>query len=789
MLDAALQGSSTTLFAYGGSGSGKSHAMFGSSETAGLVPRLCKEVFNLGADSTIQVECSMLEICNEDVRDLLSSEGGLTVMDHAVLGPYVPNLSQSAVHTYEALESTLNHGIAMRAVGETASIATTASRAHVIFQLVLTQTRSEDASRAVITLVDLAGSCGAFDEEDTMADAVTINQGLSALDDVVRALAAGRTGNSVPFQSSKLTHLLQGDFEGKAKVSLLATVSPAAAHYQQTVRTLEFAQAMGTIQSHLGTRRRTRNELIHAMETEIGQLREAAVDGGGDTKQQLANSERVVQELAKSWDERLSDTNERIKRREQLFGERMGIVKQHDPRLDTCAHLLNLSADPALNEHVAYFLNRPSTLIGKFQLNGSNSSNNGNINSSVDVAIGNVEIAPEHCRIRIDIAGETIPDDDLNIPYFDSTKHTLSITALPGAKVFVNGTLCTESVTLAHLDRVVFGCSGVFKVVLPQVRAPKMLQDVSVNWAFAMKELDGALLQQLLLEGRQHTIQSNELVKVVEAEINGLRERMAEQHEVTQEQELDLRNRTDRARTLKRAVVWQELGTGLIEKHILDIISLVQVANGIAEAMAQAVKFTPKLVYEGAEVSASSAEDTCLSKVCVSVVRSGSSDETLWGLEKFVTRVHLMCRMYTRWNMCNRDVDAIASEYTDARNPFVNHTMSGGDAGALSSHCLIGRATVYLTSLIFMLHIDMKCALVDYDGHERGQVHVRVRVVKLGDTIVDKYDTLPNEEHNSSSRGGRANSYRADVGGWSAQPLDSHMSEKLVIRVEVVVSR
>jgi kinesin family protein 1 len=94
VLNNAWDGFNCCLFAYGQTGSGKSYSMMGYGEDYGIIPRAVRKIFERIKDSTEEkkdgvtyhVECSMLEIYNEQVRDLFSSvprdklaKGGLKV--------------------------------------------------------------------------------------------------------------------------------------------------------------------------------------------------------------------------------------------------------------------------------------------------------------------------------------------------------------------------------------------------------------------------------------------------------------------------------------------------------------------------------------------------------------------------------------------------------------------------------------------------------------------------------------------------------------------------------------
>ena len=105
LVDSALAGYNATLFAFGQTGTGKTHTMEGSGgpagasatasstsngasssgggggklpAAAGIIPRTFRQIFDaIGAsqDQTFLVRASMLEIYNEEIRDLLSKVG------------------------------------------------------------------------------------------------------------------------------------------------------------------------------------------------------------------------------------------------------------------------------------------------------------------------------------------------------------------------------------------------------------------------------------------------------------------------------------------------------------------------------------------------------------------------------------------------------------------------------------------------------------------------------------------------------------------------------------------
>ena len=225
LLEAAWEGYNSTVFAYGQTGSGKSHSMVGFDHTdKGIIPTACERLFErIGANEdpelSFRVECSMLEIYNERIRDLFvpftatgggraSSQelnrAGLKLRDSPSLGVVVEGLRACPVGGFDALERLMANGTKNRTIAAT-NMNETSSRAHTIFMVKLTQTRVERTElgggearvkatdrTSVLNLVDLAGSerqRGSGAAGDRLREAGAINKSLSALGNVISALA------------------------------------------------------------------------------------------------------------------------------------------------------------------------------------------------------------------------------------------------------------------------------------------------------------------------------------------------------------------------------------------------------------------------------------------------------------------------------------------------------------------------------------------------------------------------------------------------------------------------
>ncbi|XP_033635383.1 kinesin-like protein KIF25 isoform X2 [Asterias rubens] len=100
-----------------------------------------------------------------------------------------------------------------------------------------------------LQLVDLAGSeCVGMSGVTGAALRETshINRSLSALSDVLAALAEGRS--HVPYRNSRLTHLLQDSIGGDAKLLVLCCVSPTQAFATETLQCLGFGTRARQVQ-------------------------------------------------------------------------------------------------------------------------------------------------------------------------------------------------------------------------------------------------------------------------------------------------------------------------------------------------------------------------------------------------------------------------------------------------------------------------------------------------------------------------------------------------------------
>uniref|UniRef100_A0A8C2VXS7 Kinesin-like protein n=1 Tax=Chinchilla lanigera TaxID=34839 RepID=A0A8C2VXS7_CHILA len=256
ILDCAWQGYNATLLAYGQTGAGKSYSMIGFGADKGIIPSVCEELFRAiekqERNQEYQVTFSMLEIYNEQIRDLLSrtkKPGGLKVREDQHLGFYVEGLKSVPCENYAQIEKLMEQGTRIRTTAST-NMNASSSRSHMVTTIRFKQVFLDRAltKQSSINLVDLAGSerqKSSGSEGDRLREGSRVNLSLTTLGNVISALADAALRKKVPhipYRDSVLTKLLQSALGGNSRTTLIAAISPADICYEETLSTLRYAE-------------------------------------------------------------------------------------------------------------------------------------------------------------------------------------------------------------------------------------------------------------------------------------------------------------------------------------------------------------------------------------------------------------------------------------------------------------------------------------------------------------------------------------------------------------------
>ncbi|XP_062179065.1 kinesin-like protein KIN-14N isoform X2 [Phragmites australis] len=241
LLQSAIDGQKVCIFAYGQSGSGKTHTMMGEpkkgDEMAGIIPRTVEFVLNNIQDTGCKIKISAFELYNSTVHDLFVKNGGAgkCKVQH-------PN-DLTVIHATDVEEvlRLLRQATKYRSTGET-KLNKTSSRSHCIFHLGIYG--ANDEAIGVINLIDLAGSEN-YDENATREmkdESKHINESLHWLRLCLNSIA--NKERHIKYKSSALTSLLEPYLRGDSKTIMIVNVSQEASKTKESMRSLKFAESV-----------------------------------------------------------------------------------------------------------------------------------------------------------------------------------------------------------------------------------------------------------------------------------------------------------------------------------------------------------------------------------------------------------------------------------------------------------------------------------------------------------------------------------------------------------------
>ena len=309
IVDCVLEGYNGTIFAYGQTGTGKTHTMEGKDEPAelqGIIPNAFRHVFDFidrstgagDADGAAQqgqqflVRASFLEIYNEEIRDLLSKNPNekLDVKEHSETGVYVKDLTSFVVKGVDEIRQVLAVGKKNRTVGATL-MNQDSSRSHSIFTITVESSCVGETADSThirvgkLNLVDLAGSerqskTGATG--DRLKEATKINLSLAALGNVISSLVeGGGRSRHIPYRDSKLTRLLQDSLGGNTKTVMIANIGPADYNFDETMSTLRYANRAKNIKNKPKINEDPKDAMLREYQDEIAKLKAMLQEQGG----------------------------------------------------------------------------------------------------------------------------------------------------------------------------------------------------------------------------------------------------------------------------------------------------------------------------------------------------------------------------------------------------------------------------------------------------------------------------------------------------------------------------
>ncbi|TNN19372.1 Kinesin-like protein, partial [Schistosoma japonicum] len=678
LLENAFKGYSCSLFAYGQTGSGKSYSMIGYGPNRGIVPIICEELFNKidnnrDFDKKFQVTLSMMEIYNEQIRDLLTRDKllqmNLQIRQSPVHGFYVQGLTQIPVGSYVEIEQRMKQGTARRTVAAT-NMNETSSRAHTLITLTFDQFLGTEETklsrkRSIINLVDLAGSERADSTGatgDRLKEGAKINRSLSALGNVISALAENK--KIVPYRDSVLTKLLQNALGGNSKTVMIAAISPADINYDETLSTLRYADRAKQIKNTVLINEDPMESLIRELKAENERLKKSL------SSIELPSSV-VVENLTPTEIEKLKDSMRRemmeqmeinltemeaqnqAKFEEKLRQARQEITQQTIPitkqlgdsrvAVKSKPYLSNLNEDPQLSGVIVHVLFHKQTGIGREPPNETQSNQ-------------------KSAKIYwIQMKGLCMVDEHALLIRHGKTGAEVELRALPNAirMTKVNGVPVKNSVTLQHKDRILFGshqlyvfCNPLSKEYADELKSGK--EPEVIDWEFAQREL----------------------AQAIGFEQFGNKPKQKEE--------------------------------AILQQQLLELLPLINEVNAIAEELNKQRKFEVILLPPTAQ--AFKYGELKRTKVMIRMKCTNTGHMWLWDRGKFMTRRFLMQDMYQKY--LNKQLE----DYSQECDPFWEPLED----------LFIGIAPAFLRALAYRLDVNEELKIMDFIGDELGTVNVKL---------------------------------------------------------------
>jgi len=329
------EGHHGAAFAYGKTGSGKTHTMVGNDSEDGVISLALRDFFQFvekRVDSAaLRVKVSYLEVYNEECRDLLA---GIATESNMVKDNYESDnyTSRPAKKSHyrlddiqifdgnaasgvifrgltEVVVSSANDALVLVKGGEmnrrveSTGANERSSRSHSVFRIVL-EFHGSDVYGS-LSLVDLAGQeslRSTLAEGERLTEGNYINKSLSTLGLVIWKLSEntsagpGKALKHIPYRDSKLTRILRQSLSGHARLAIICTVSSSSNDANETCNTLKFAARAKRIKQIPGSPtkrvnnedkmlRRTYLEKIKGLEQELENTKNALRDEKAKVKQ------------------------------------------------------------------------------------------------------------------------------------------------------------------------------------------------------------------------------------------------------------------------------------------------------------------------------------------------------------------------------------------------------------------------------------------------------------------------------------------------------------------------
>ncbi|RAL09659.1 kinesin family protein [Aspergillus homomorphus CBS 101889] len=249
-----FNGFDVTLFAYGVTGTGKTHTMRGGKSLVdrGVIPRLLSSIYRRSrkmekesnGETAVKVSLSYYEIYNDKVFDLFEPPekrtlAGLPLRDNGGK-TVVVGLTERPCHNLKEFESLYDQANINRSTSAT-KLNAHSSRSHAILCVRVAVSTGDKTCISTASAIDLAGSEDnrrTDNDKERMVESASINKSLFVLAQCVEAIS--KKHSRIPYRESKMTRILSLGQNNGLTVMIL-NLAPVKSYHLDTISSLNFA--------------------------------------------------------------------------------------------------------------------------------------------------------------------------------------------------------------------------------------------------------------------------------------------------------------------------------------------------------------------------------------------------------------------------------------------------------------------------------------------------------------------------------------------------------------------
>ncbi|KAK1767356.1 kinesin-domain-containing protein [Phialemonium atrogriseum] len=368
-LKALFQGLDVTIFAYGVTGTGKTHTMRGGLKLAerGVIPRLLSGVFrrgkkiakDTGGETAVEVALSYYEIYNDKVFDLLEppdkrTPSGLPLREKDGK-TIVVGLSERSCQDLKDFERLYIEANTNRVTAST-KLNAHSSRSHAILRVKVTQTTGDTVRESTASAIDLAGSEDnrrTDNGKERLVESAAINKSLFVLSQCIDAISRG--DKRIPYRESKMTRILSLGQNNGITIMIL-NLAPMRSYHLDTLSSLNVSSRAKRIEV-----REIENEVVFKQAPRAA----SSSIGGASIQRQplrpLANAHNVHTGAAALAASRAASTSDKPIKAFSVYTDRTKPQPQAAPRRSNAAKRpLDPAADSQAGGGRASKLARPT---------------------------------------------------------------------------------------------------------------------------------------------------------------------------------------------------------------------------------------------------------------------------------------------------------------------------------------------------------------------------------------------------------------------------------------------